>query len=133
LQVLLSQCDQLIRFEAQNEAAWRGRAPEDAGGTLNATEFLLVVQDLLTFAVESWDTDTFGRSAGQSHGIPSSNIVRSSANEKIRILPRKHTTDAIVDERFKSPRGRSQRRRLNWECLDRLAQQWLPRARIVHP
>jgi len=34
---------------------------------------------------------------------------------------------------FKSLRRRSQRRRLNWMRMDRLAQQWLPRARIVHP
>jgi RNA-directed DNA polymerase len=34
---------------------------------------------------------------------------------------------------FKSLRRRSQRRRLNWTRMDRLAQQWLPRARIVHP
>jgi hypothetical protein len=34
---------------------------------------------------------------------------------------------------FKSLRRRSQRRRLNWARMDRLAQQWLPRARIVHP
>ena len=34
---------------------------------------------------------------------------------------------------FKSLRRRSQRRRLNWIRMDRLAQQWLPRARIVHP
>jgi hypothetical protein len=48
---------QLIRFEAQIEGAWRGRAPEDAAGTRTANEFLRVVQDLLTFAVERWDTD----------------------------------------------------------------------------
>jgi RNA-directed DNA polymerase len=34
---------------------------------------------------------------------------------------------------FKSLGRRSQRRRLNWTRMDRLAQQWLPRARIVHP
>ena len=34
---------------------------------------------------------------------------------------------------FKSLRRRSQRRRFNWARMDRLAQQWLPRARIVHP
>lgn len=34
---------------------------------------------------------------------------------------------------FKSLRRRSQRRRFNWTRMGRLAQQWLPRARIVHP
>jgi RNA-directed DNA polymerase len=34
---------------------------------------------------------------------------------------------------LKSLRRRSQRRRLNWKRMDRLAAQWLPRARIVHP
>jgi RNA-directed DNA polymerase len=34
---------------------------------------------------------------------------------------------------FKSLRRRSQRRRLNWTRMDRLATQWLPQARIVHP
>ena len=34
---------------------------------------------------------------------------------------------------LKSLRRRSQRRRLNWTRMDRLAAQWLPRARIVHP
>jgi hypothetical protein len=34
---------------------------------------------------------------------------------------------------FKSLRRRSQRRRLNWTRMDRRAQHWLPRARIVHP
>jgi hypothetical protein len=34
---------------------------------------------------------------------------------------------------FKLLRRRSQRRRLNWTRMDRLAAQWLPRARILHP
>jgi hypothetical protein len=34
---------------------------------------------------------------------------------------------------FKSLRRRSQRRRLNWARMGRLAQQWLPRPHIVHP
>lgn len=34
---------------------------------------------------------------------------------------------------FKSLRRRSLRRRLNWTLINRLAQQWRPRARIVHP
>jgi hypothetical protein len=49
-----------MRFEAQIDAARRGRDPVDAAGTLTASEFLRVVQDLLTFAVESWDTDASG-------------------------------------------------------------------------
>jgi len=34
---------------------------------------------------------------------------------------------------FKPLRRRSQRRRLNWTRMDRLATQWLAPARIVHP
>ena len=34
---------------------------------------------------------------------------------------------------FKALRRRSQRHRLNWERMDRLATRWLPPARILHP
>jgi RNA-directed DNA polymerase len=34
---------------------------------------------------------------------------------------------------FKALRRRSQRHRLNWDRMGRLAQRWLPRARIMHP
>jgi hypothetical protein len=34
---------------------------------------------------------------------------------------------------FKALRRRSQRHRLNWERMDRLATHWLPPARILHP
>jgi hypothetical protein len=43
---------QLMRFESQIRAAWRGHVPTEAAGTLTASEFLRVVQDLLTFAVQ---------------------------------------------------------------------------------
>lgn len=39
----------------------------------------------------------------------------------------------VTSRWFKSLRRRGQRRRLNWIRMDRLARQWLPRARIVHP
>ena len=34
---------------------------------------------------------------------------------------------------FAALRHRSQRHRLNWERMDRLATRWLPPARILHP
>ncbi len=34
---------------------------------------------------------------------------------------------------FKALRRRSQRHRLNWAGMDRLAKRWLPPARIMHP
>jgi hypothetical protein len=34
---------------------------------------------------------------------------------------------------YKALRSRSQRHRLNWERMDRLARRWLPPARILHP
>jgi RNA-directed DNA polymerase len=34
---------------------------------------------------------------------------------------------------YRALQRRSQRTRLNWECMDRLATRWLPQARIMHP
>jgi RNA-directed DNA polymerase len=35
--------------------------------------------------------------------------------------------------RYRALRRRSQRTRLNWERMDRLATRWLPKAKITHP
>ena len=49
-------------------------------------------------------------------------------------------TDAVAAFRtqvtrhwFKALRRRSQRTRLNWERMNRLAARWLPPARVMHP
>jgi RNA-directed DNA polymerase len=49
-------------------------------------------------------------------------------------------TDAVAAFRnqatrhcFKAPRRRSQRTRINWERMQRLAIRWLPPARVMHP
>jgi hypothetical protein len=47
---------QIFAFERDIGCALRGIAPARAGGTLTAGEFLMVLQDLLTFAVERWGT-----------------------------------------------------------------------------
>jgi hypothetical protein len=50
---------QLRAFERDIEMASRGRPPASSAGTLTASSFLTVVQDLLTFAVETWQTDKY--------------------------------------------------------------------------
>jgi TniQ len=47
---------QIFAFERDIGCALRGIAPARAEGTLKAGEFLMVLQDLLTFAVERWET-----------------------------------------------------------------------------
>ena len=47
---------QIFAFERDIGCALRGIAPTRAEGTLKAGEFLMVLQDLLTFAVERWET-----------------------------------------------------------------------------
>jgi len=49
---------QLRAFECDIEEAWRGRAPASSAGTLTANDFLIVAQDLLTFAATHWETDS---------------------------------------------------------------------------
>lgn len=45
---------QIRGFELDIEGALRGRPPVSAAGTLTASTFLMVAQDLLSFAVENW-------------------------------------------------------------------------------
>jgi hypothetical protein len=47
---------QIFAFERDIGCALRGIAPARAGGTLTAREFLMMLQDLLTFTVERWET-----------------------------------------------------------------------------
>ena len=47
---------QIFAFERDIDSALRGIAPARASGTLTAGEFLMLLQDLLTFAVERWET-----------------------------------------------------------------------------
>ena len=49
-------CAHIFALERDTGCALRGIAPARAGGTLTAREFLMVLQDLLTFAVERWGT-----------------------------------------------------------------------------
>lgn len=46
---------QIRGFEDDIAGALRGRVPVGAAGTLTANAFLIVVQDLLSFAVETWE------------------------------------------------------------------------------
>jgi len=57
-----------------------------------------------------------------------------------RLLRRAGNTDAVAAFRtevtmqwFKTLRRRSQRNRLNWARMNRLATQWLPPVRVIHP
>ena len=50
---------QISAFERAIESALRGRAPASAAGTLTANGFLIVVQDLLSFAAETWQTESY--------------------------------------------------------------------------
>ncbi len=46
---------QVREFEQDIAGALRGRAPTSAAGTLTASAFLMIAQDLLSFAVETWE------------------------------------------------------------------------------
>jgi len=48
---------QIRGFELDIAGALRGRSPVSAAGTLTASSFLSVAQDLLSFAVEIWQTE----------------------------------------------------------------------------
>ncbi len=48
---------ELIEFEASIARAVDGVAPQQEKETLNAAQFLTVLNDLCTFAVQLWDTD----------------------------------------------------------------------------
>jgi RNA-directed DNA polymerase len=41
--------------------------------------------------------------------------------------------DQVVRHWYQALRRRSQRRRINWERMGRIARRWLPRARVMHP
>jgi RNA-directed DNA polymerase len=41
--------------------------------------------------------------------------------------------DQVVRHWYQALRRRSQRRRINWERMGRVARRWLPRARVMHP
>jgi RNA-directed DNA polymerase len=41
--------------------------------------------------------------------------------------------DQVIRHWFKALRRRSQRKRINWERMGRIARKWLPRARVTHP
>jgi TniQ len=50
---------ELIEFESSIARAFRGIAPQQFEQTLNATQFLQILHDLSTFAVELWNTDHY--------------------------------------------------------------------------
>jgi hypothetical protein len=50
---------ELIEFESSIARAFRGIAPQQFEGTLNATQFLQILHDLSTFAVELWNTNNY--------------------------------------------------------------------------
>jgi len=39
----------------------------------------------------------------------------------------------LTRERFKALRRRSQRDRMNWQRMGRIAARWLPQVRVTHP
>jgi hypothetical protein len=72
-QVVLAE---LIEFESSIARAFRGIAPRQFEQTLNATQFLQILHDLSTFAVELWNTDNgtansaSDRRSGDAQGRP---------------------------------------------------------------
>jgi hypothetical protein len=51
--------DQLMKFEREIAHAHRGHVPSQFAETLNAVQYLQVLCDLCTFAVDLWDTDHY--------------------------------------------------------------------------
>jgi hypothetical protein len=115
---------ELMEFEATIARAFDGVAPRQSTETLNAAQFLQVLNDLCTFAVELWDTDNHRTtSSSEQHSWQLSSQCPHLFDYR---RPRRNTFSRPVTQRLSLHRiaDPAMRRAALWLVMQVI---WLPR------